>query len=69
MKAKVGDILWIESSSAEQHRRQGEIVDVRGADGDPPFVVRWTDGHEALCFPGPDARVRPQASAARSPGS
>lgn len=65
MKAKVGDLLLIESNSAEQHRRQGEIVDVRGADGDPPFVVRWPDGHEALCFPGPDARVRPR----EAPGS
>ena len=31
--------------------------EVRGADGDPPFVVRWSDGHEALLFPGPDAHV------------
>ncbi len=59
MKANVGDLLWIESNSAEQHRREGEIVGVRGPDGDPPFVVRWPDGHEGLCYPGPDARVRP----------
>ena len=57
MKARVGDLLWIESGSAEQHRREGEIIEVRGADGDPPFVVRWSDGHEALLFPGPDAHV------------
>ena len=31
MKAKIGDLLVIESNSAEQHRRQGEIVEVRGA--------------------------------------
>jgi hypothetical protein len=61
MKAKVGDLLVVESSSAEQHRREGEIVDVRGPHGDdPPFMVRWADGHEALCYPGPDAHVRPK---------
>ena len=60
MKANVGDQLLVESSTAEQHRREGEIIEVRGADGAPPFVVRWPDGHEALCYPGPDARVRPR---------
>jgi hypothetical protein len=30
--------------------------------------VRWSDGHEALCFPGPDAHVRSRNSAA-GPGS
>jgi hypothetical protein len=59
MRAKVGDLLVVESNSAEQHRREGEIIEVHGADGQPPFLVRWPDGHEALCFPGPDARVRP----------
>lgn len=60
MKANVGDQMWVESRSAEQHRREGEIIEVRGADGEPPFVVRWSDGHEALFFPGSDARVHPQ---------
>ena len=60
MKANVGDQLLVESGSAEQHRREGEIIEVRGADGDPPYVVRWSDGHEALCYPGPDARVSPK---------
>lgn len=60
MKAKIGDLLMVESSSAEEHRREGEIVDVRGPHGEPPFMVRWPDGHEGLCYPGPDAHVRPR---------
>ncbi len=68
MKAKTGDRLLIESSTAEQHRRQGEIVDVRGGDGAPPFVVRWDDGHEGLVFPGADAHVLPRQDASRSDG-
>ncbi len=59
MKANVGDRLLVESSTAEQHRREGEIIEVHGVDGQPPFVVRWSDGHEGFCFPGPDARVAP----------
>jgi hypothetical protein len=60
MKAQIGDRLQVESSSAEQHRREGEILEVRGPDGAPPFLVRWPDGHEGLCYPGPDARVVPR---------
>jgi len=42
-----------------------EIVEVRGPDGEPPFVVRYADGHTAVVFPGPDAVVerRPESSA------
>jgi len=39
--------------------REGEIVEVRGQDGAPPYVVRWTDGHEGLTYPGTDAHVLP----------
>ena len=42
-------------------RRHGEIVEVRGADGAPPYLVRWSDGHEALFFPGPDAIIEQMA--------
>lgn len=62
MEAKVGDFLLIESNSAEQHRREGEILEVHGEDGAPPYVVRWHDGHEGLTFPGPDAHVRSRAN-------
>lgn len=57
MQAKVGDRLLVESGKAEAHRREGEVVEVRGNDGEPPYVVRWQDGHEGLVFPGPDAHV------------
>ena len=39
--------------------RDGEILEVRGQDGGPPYVVLWSDtGHEGLVFPGPDAVVQ-----------
>ena len=34
-----------------------EIVEVARTDGAPPYRVRWDADHEALVFPGPDARV------------
>ena len=52
MKANVGDRLLVESHSSEQHRQEGEIIEVQGREGQPPFLVRWTDGHESLCYPG-----------------
>lgn len=57
MHANVGDQLVIESRRVDLPRQQGEIVQVRGDDGEPPYVVRWADGHEGLMFPGPDAHV------------
>lgn len=62
MQAKVGDRLVIEGKHVGDSRREGEIVEVRGADGAPPYVVTWTDGHEGLSFPGPDAHVAPGVS-------
>ena len=57
MKAQVGDSLVAESNKVDAARRHGEIVEVRGEDGGPPYVVRWSDGHEGLTYPGPDAHV------------
>ena len=41
------------------HRREAEVLEVRGEDGGPPYLVRWEDGYEALTFPGADAHVLP----------
>jgi hypothetical protein len=57
MEAKVGDRIVIDSRTVGSPRKEGEILEVRGADGAPPYVVRWDDGHEGVSFPGPDAHV------------
>jgi hypothetical protein len=57
MEAKVGDHLVIESNKVGNPRKVGEVIEVRGANGEPPYVVRWNDGHEGLLFPGPDAHI------------
>ena len=60
MEAKVGDRLVVESRKIETPRREGEILEVRGEAGSPPYVVRWSDGHEGVTYPGPDAHVVPR---------
>ena len=58
MHAAVGDRLVVRSLHIDGPVRDGEILEVRHADGAPPYVVRWSDtGHEALVFPGPDAYI------------
>ena len=58
MRAQVGDTLVIAGHHVGEHGRKAEILEVRGADGAAPYVVRWTDdGHEALIFPGSDATL------------
>jgi hypothetical protein len=58
MRAKVGDRLVLEGTHVGDRRRRGVIVDVRNGDGSPPYRVKWLDDdHEALVFPGADARI------------
>ena len=57
MQATVGDRLVVESNKVGSPRREGEIIEVKGPDGAPPYVVRWSDGHEGLSYPGADAHV------------
>ena len=57
MRAAVGDRVVVESPTESQRRREGEVLEVRGEDGAPPYVVRWQDGREGVFFPGPDAHV------------
>lgn len=58
MKAQVGDHIVITAPSTGGAVRDGEIIEVRGTDGAPPYLVRWTDSrNEALFYPGSDAHV------------
>jgi hypothetical protein len=58
MRAAVGDRLVIKSHHLGDPDRDAEVVEVHGSDGQPPWLVRWSDdGHEGLLFPGSDAVV------------
>jgi hypothetical protein len=63
MRATVGDQLHVHGRTVGERDHLGEIVEVRGSDGEPPYLVRHTDGHESLVFPGPDAVIEPTTPA------
>ncbi len=59
MRAHEGDWLVVEGRDINHHAKRGQILAVESPDGTPPYRVRWSDGHEALVYPGPDTHVVP----------
>lgn len=59
MRAKPGDHIVIETQTLDAARRRGEVLEVLGAGETEHYQVRWQDGHESICFPGPDAHIDP----------
>jgi len=58
LRAKPGDRLIVRRHHLGELDRDGEILEVLGPDGSPPFTVRWSDdGHVSTLFPGSDATV------------
>lgn len=63
MKAQVGDELVITGHRLGEPPRIGQVKEVRGDDGSPPYRVQWdATGHTTLLFPGPDCTVKHLAS-------
>ena len=57
MQANPGDWLVVHSHTDGGPVRRAEII-ATGADGTPPYTVRWVeDDRESVVFPGPDAQV------------
>jgi hypothetical protein len=65
MNGQIGDRLHVHGNVVGQPDRMGEIVEVRGAEGAPPYLVRFDDGHEALVYPGPDTVIEHQEQVSR----
>lgn len=57
MQAAVGDRLHVHGRTVGEADHIGEIIEVRGESGHPPYLVRWDDGREGLVFPGPDSVI------------
>lgn len=57
MQAKVGDELTVKGLHQGDEERHGEIVDIIGMNGTPPYLVRWIDGYESIVFSSADAVV------------
>lgn len=58
MQAERGDRLVIKGHRTGEPDRDGEVLEVQGRDGQPPYLVQWSDdGHIGLVFPGSDAVI------------
>jgi Domain of unknown function (DUF1918) len=67
MQAVIGDRLHIHGHVVGDTERIGEIIEIHGTAGEPPYVVSFSDGHTCLIFPGPDAVVEhPSGKRAKS---
>jgi Rv2632c-like/Domain of unknown function (DUF1918) len=58
MKAFPGDRIILAPPQVDGPTRDGEVLEARGPDGAPPYLVRWSDGHVGLLFPGPGSVLR-----------
>jgi len=61
MRAVTGDRLHFQSRTVGVAEHTAVILETRGADGEPPYLVRHENGHEAVVFPGVDAWVEHQS--------
>ncbi|HVV14184.1 DUF1918 domain-containing protein [Amycolatopsis sp.] len=59
MHATVGDRIRVHGRTVGSGEREGKIIEVRGSEGQPPYLVEFSDGHERLVFPGSDCEVEP----------
>jgi hypothetical protein len=58
MRANPGDRIILAGEQLDQPTRAGEVLEARGPDGGPPYVVRWDDGHTTTMYPGPGAVLK-----------
>ena len=57
MNAAQGDRIIIHGRTVGAADRHGEIIEVKGENGEPPYLVKFDDGHESVVFPGGDFAV------------
>jgi Domain of unknown function (DUF1918) len=57
MRAAVGDRLHFQSKVVGRQEHTAVVVEARGKDGGPPYLVRHDDGHESLVYPEADAWI------------
>jgi hypothetical protein len=67
VQANVGDRVRVHGRAVGVSDRCGRIVEIRGAGGQPPYLVAFDDGHEGLIYPGPDTVIEPPDSTVSPP--
>lgn len=57
MQAELHDKLTVKGRHQGDGDRHGEIIEIHGDNGTPPYLVRWSDGAQTLFFPSADTVV------------
>ncbi|HEU0256832.1 MAG TPA: DUF1918 domain-containing protein [Microbacteriaceae bacterium] len=60
MDVASGDRIVIRGKAVGNPDRRGTVLEVRGDEGQGPYVIRFDDGRESLVYPGPDFVVTPE---------
>jgi hypothetical protein len=55
MHAHVGDRVCVRGRTVGQPERHGVVMECHGENDGPPYLIRWDDGHQGLCFPSSDS--------------
>jgi hypothetical protein len=58
LRAAPGDRLVVSGHHQGEHERDGEVLEVHGEGGGPPFLVRWEDGTTTVLYPGSDVAIQ-----------
>lgn len=63
--ARAGDTIVIRGHEVGSKERKAIIAEVRGEDGEPPYIVHWLDDpheepHDVFFFPGTDSDIIPR---------
>ncbi|MFI8829338.1 DUF1918 domain-containing protein [Streptomyces sp. NPDC053431] len=57
MRVNEGDVLRFPGRKVGSAGHRVRVVEVLGPEGEPPYRVRYDDGHESEVFPGPGCTV------------
>jgi len=60
MHASVSDRIVVHGLYVGDPGRRGVIREVHGTSGEAPYLVDWSDGHQALFYPAGDTTIEPQ---------
>jgi hypothetical protein len=57
LRASVGDRVIVHGHRLGEPEHDGEVLEVHGSHGAPPYLVRWDDGHVTTLYPSSDVFV------------
>lgn len=58
LRASIGDRIVVRGHHVGEPAREGEVLEVLGEDGAPPYLVCWEkDGHVSRFYPSSDVHV------------